>query len=127
MTVTVKTLNDIIAPPHAAAQGQTQAMAITVQACRPKSRGRLTLRSDDPLDAPVIDPGYLTHRDDMTLQIEGVRAARKIAAALPLREHIVREMSPGPGAIDEPAEGPRDTSTRDTAPSPSSSRRERPR
>lgn len=89
------------APPHAAANGQTRAMAINVQACRPKSRGRLTLRSDDPLDAPVIDPGYLTHRDDMTLQIEGLRAARKIAAALPLREHIVRELSPGPGAIDD--------------------------
>lgn len=37
----------------------------------------------------------------MTLQIEGLRAARKIAAALPLSEHIVRELSPGPGAIDD--------------------------
>lgn len=88
-------------PPQAAAKGQTRAMAITVQACRPKSRGRLMLRSDDPFDAPVIDPGYLTHRDDMALQIEGLRAARKIAEALPLREHIAQELSPGPGAIDD--------------------------
>jgi len=34
-------------------------MAIAVQACRPKSRGRLSLRSSDPFDAPVIDPAYL--------------------------------------------------------------------
>ena len=47
------------APFLLAAQGQSRTMAIAVQACRPKSRDRLSLRSSDPLDAPVIDPAYL--------------------------------------------------------------------
>jgi choline dehydrogenase len=89
------------APPSVAVQGPTRAMAIRVQACRPKSRGRLMLRSNDPLDAPVIDPGHLMHRDDVALQIEGLRAARAISLELPLRQHIAREPSPGPAAIDD--------------------------
>jgi choline dehydrogenase len=48
-------------PIQAGALGQAKAMAIVVQACRPKSRGRVALRSADPLDAPVINPRYMTH------------------------------------------------------------------
>ena len=53
--------------------GPTPTMQITVQACRPLSRGSVALRSADPLDAPVIDPAYMTRPEDLALQIAGVR------------------------------------------------------
>jgi choline dehydrogenase-like flavoprotein len=33
--------------------------------CRPLSRGSVTLASADPLAAPVIDPNYLDHPQDV--------------------------------------------------------------
>ncbi|MBC7702494.1 MAG: GMC family oxidoreductase N-terminal domain-containing protein [Rhodoferax sp.] len=78
-----------------AARGVAPAMVISAQACRPRSRGHVRLRSADPLDAPVIDPNYLTDPDDLALQIEGVRMARQIAGAGPLAALLHGEMSPG--------------------------------
>ena len=45
---------------------------------RPKSRGRISLRSTDPNDHPKIEPGYLTHPDDIKRLIEGLKIVRKI-------------------------------------------------
>jgi choline dehydrogenase len=86
------------APHVAAARGVTPAMAISVQTCRPLSRGSVTLRSSDPLDAPLIDPAYMTEPEDLALQIEGLREARRIAAAKPLASHLNGELAPGPMA-----------------------------
>jgi choline dehydrogenase-like flavoprotein len=47
---------------------------------RPKSRGQLTLASNDPLQAPLIDPAFLTHRDDMERMVQGFKAMRHILA-----------------------------------------------
>lgn len=44
----------------------------------PKSRGRITLRSADPLDPPRIDPAYLSDRADLAPLAEGVRIADRI-------------------------------------------------
>ncbi|MFJ4654431.1 GMC family oxidoreductase [Nocardia sp. NPDC088792] len=51
---------------------------------RPRSRGRLTLASSDVDIPPRIDPGYLTHHDDLDVLVEGVRIALDIAATEPL-------------------------------------------
>jgi choline dehydrogenase-like flavoprotein len=40
---------------------------------RPKSRGSVTLQSADPSQAPLIDPGFFTHPDDMATSIKGAR------------------------------------------------------
>jgi choline dehydrogenase len=82
-------------PLTVAARGVAPVMAIAAQACRPSSRGQVRLRSADPLDPPLIDPGYLTHPDDLALQIEGVRMAREIAASEPLAGLLHKEVSPG--------------------------------
>ena len=47
----------------------------------PKSRGRIRLRSGNPLDAPAIDPGYLSDPADLAPLVEGVKLARRIADA----------------------------------------------
>jgi choline dehydrogenase len=46
---------------------------------RPKSLGRITLRSNDPFDAPAIQANYLAEKSDLQTLIEGLKLARKIA------------------------------------------------
>ncbi|VVT09162.1 Alcohol dehydrogenase (acceptor) [Roseovarius sp. EC-HK134] len=40
---------------------------------RPHSRGRVTLRSARPQDAPLIDPAFLSDSRDLTLMMQGAR------------------------------------------------------
>ncbi|KAK0076520.1 hypothetical protein PV325_005251 [Microctonus aethiopoides] len=42
---------------------------------RPKSRGEIKLRSNNPLDYPLLYHNYLTHPDDVDVLREGVKAA----------------------------------------------------
>ena len=64
---------------------------------RPKSRGEISLRSADPLQAPMIDPRYFTSDPsgaDMATMVEGVRINRRIAASAPLAGLLDGELSP---------------------------------
>lgn len=45
---------------------------------RPKSRGRVTLKSADPLAPPRIDPGFLNDPDDLRRLMDGVRLTQRI-------------------------------------------------
>ncbi len=45
---------------------------------RPKSRGSLQLASNNPLDAPLIDPNFLCERDDMDRLITGFKIMRNL-------------------------------------------------
>lgn len=83
------------APLQLGAQGKSSLSALSVQVCRPKSRGKVTLRSCDPLDAPVIDPRFLTHPDDVKLQIEGMRAVRTIGVQKAMQSVLTGEVMPG--------------------------------
>ncbi|XP_017775312.1 PREDICTED: glucose dehydrogenase [FAD, quinone]-like [Nicrophorus vespilloides] len=47
----------------------------------PKSVGYLTLRSSDPLDAPLIYGNYLTEPEDVATLVEGIRVSQRLAAA----------------------------------------------
>lgn len=52
----------------------------TLHVCvlRPHSRGTLTLASDDPSAAPLIDPAYLSDERDMDKLYQGARLAQNI-------------------------------------------------
>ncbi|HLA64526.1 MAG TPA: GMC family oxidoreductase N-terminal domain-containing protein [Rhodothermales bacterium] len=63
---------------------------------RPASRGRVTLRTADPLAAPAIDPNYLAEQGDVDVLVEGVRIARQIAAQPAYRGLLAAELKPGP-------------------------------
>jgi choline dehydrogenase len=62
---------------------------------QPKSSGRLTLRSADPFEAPVIEPNYLADETDLRTLVEGVRLVRKIVGARALEPFRGEETHPG--------------------------------
>jgi choline dehydrogenase len=76
------------------------AYLLLVSVVKPLSRGWLRLRSADPAEAPVIDPGYFTHPDDMPRMIEVIREARRLSRTLPLSEWTLQELYPGPQVSD---------------------------
>jgi choline dehydrogenase-like flavoprotein len=45
---------------------------------RPKSRGSVRLASSDPFAHPLIDPGYLSHRDDLDRMVAGFKIMRRV-------------------------------------------------
>jgi choline dehydrogenase len=63
---------------------------------RPKSRGRIHLRSADPRDGVEIESGFLSHSDDVRALVRCVELCRDIGNAGALREFAAREVMPGP-------------------------------
>lgn len=60
-----------------------------------QSRGTVRLRSSEPGDPPLIDPGFLSHPFDRRLAIEAVRETLKLIDV----EHLARdqkELAAGP-------------------------------
>ena len=70
---------------------------LSAQPCRPTSRGRIRLRSADPLAAPVIEPNSLSTQHDIDELVEGAQFLRRLARAPSLASVIAEEMAPGPG------------------------------
>lgn len=72
-------------------------VAIAPNVARPASRGRVWVTASDPDRAPAIDYRYFTDPDghDEAMLVGGVRAARRIAEAEPMRSWVVREVFPG--------------------------------
>jgi len=77
--------------------------AFSIGACntRPKSRGQVSLRSDDVNDAPLIQFNFLDDRDDLVEMIEGARVLRALAETPALQKIIDREYLPGPDAVSD--------------------------
>jgi len=78
---------------------------MTIHACvlRPESRGRLTLRSADPMAAPLLQPNYLEAEYDRRLMLECVNLAREIFAQEAFRPYAGDELYPGAEARSESA------------------------
>ena len=62
---------------------------------RPRSRGRVALRSADPMDDALIDPNYLSDPEDLAVLVDGVKAARRVLAAAAFDPYRGAEMEPG--------------------------------
>ncbi len=54
-----------------------------VTLCRPKSRGSVTLQSAQATDAPLIDPAFFQHPDDMATLVKGTQIGLDILQAKP--------------------------------------------
>ncbi|WP_085633937.1 MULTISPECIES: GMC family oxidoreductase [unclassified Pseudomonas] len=71
--------------------------AFTASVCdlRPQSRGRVEIRSADPQAAPLIQPDYLSHPEDLRVAADAIRLTRRIVAAPALRVFNPVEYLPG--------------------------------
>jgi choline dehydrogenase-like flavoprotein len=68
---------------------------------QPQSSGVVRLRSSDPFDAPLIEPHYLSHPDDLQTLVHGVGLARRLAT-MPAFEGIVGgELEPGDVPVEQ--------------------------
>jgi len=70
-------------------------MTCGVQQLRPLSRGHVRIQAADPFAAPVIQPNYLKHEQDVATLVAGIRFMRKLYAATPLARHVAHESWPG--------------------------------
>ncbi|MCL1476223.1 GMC family oxidoreductase N-terminal domain-containing protein [Marinobacter sp. M3C] len=62
---------------------------------KPQSRGVVKIRSKDPMVAPIVQPNYLSHPDDLEVLIKGIKLARSIVAASGLDHYRQEETFPG--------------------------------
>ena len=69
--------------------------AISPVCLYPRSRGRLTLASADPLAAPRIDPNLLSDPSDLQPLLRGIRLSRQIFASAAFAKYRATETEPG--------------------------------
>ena len=62
---------------------------------RPTSRGTVCIKSTNPLEAPAMQPNYLSTPEDRATQVAGVRLARRLAATKALSPYVEGEYRPG--------------------------------
>jgi choline dehydrogenase len=70
--------------------------AVSPVALYPRSRGRLTLTTADPLSAPAIDANLLGVPEDIEPLIRAVRLIRRAFASPPFAKYAATESAPGP-------------------------------
>jgi len=69
----------------------------------PQSRGRVSLRSSNPLDAPLIKANYFSEPRDLEAIVEGLKIAREIGAARVFDKYRGKELFPGSDARSDDA------------------------
>jgi choline dehydrogenase len=62
---------------------------------RPLSRGYVEAKSNDPREAPAINPRYLSEQTDRRAIIGGLRFVRRLFAAPALAKYVGAEILPG--------------------------------
>ena len=79
--------------------------AITVSGCnlRPTSRGTIRLRSNNPDDAPMIAPNYLTTDNDREVAANTIRVTRRLMSQHALAAYRPDEYLPGRQVADDDA------------------------
>ncbi|CAH0394229.1 unnamed protein product [Bemisia tabaci] len=65
---------------------------------RPRSTGRISLKSRNPLVYPIIEPNYFTYKEDVQVLIEGIRIAFNISGSKTFKKFNSRPLTtPMPG------------------------------
>ena len=70
---------------------------MTIAPCqlRPDSRGSIHIKSPDPFASPAIKGNFLAEENDRRTIVDGMKIARKIAAASALQYYVDEEIEPG--------------------------------
>jgi choline dehydrogenase len=74
--------------------------SIAVFHLKPRSAGRVRLRSRDPAALPMVERGFLHEPDDLATIVEGLELAREVAARPPLARLLEIEREPGAEGLD---------------------------
>ena len=71
--------------------------AFTASVCnlRPASRGFIRIRSNDPKEAPIIAPHYLSAEEDRRVAADALKLVRKIVSQPALKPYEPEEYKPG--------------------------------
>jgi choline dehydrogenase len=77
------------------------AFTASVANLRPSSRGFVRLRSNNPADAPLIQPNYLSTDDDRRVAANSIRLTRRIVAQPALAPFHPDEYLPGAKVTDD--------------------------
>ena len=75
--------------------GEDHGTTIRIGPVVPKSRGHITLRSDNPEDPPRIHANYLEDRRDIDTAVAGVQLMRDVMAKGAFAGTLGRELEPG--------------------------------
>jgi len=68
---------------------------------RPKSRGRITLKTSDPFDPPMISANYFDDETELDALVKGVKIARDILLQPAMEEFHGGEEVPGPNVTTD--------------------------
>ncbi|MBV9991234.1 MAG: choline dehydrogenase [Alphaproteobacteria bacterium] len=80
---------------HTRVKGDRHGFMTHVCQLRPQSRGYISLKSADPLVAPLIQPNYLEAEEDRRVMREGVKLAREVFAQTSFDPYRGPELMPG--------------------------------
>lgn len=75
---------------------QNACYTMTVSNAYPLSRGSVHVRTKNPLDAPKIDPGYLSHPADLDILCSGIAFADRVFKSSALEDQVGRRVVPPP-------------------------------
>ncbi len=78
-------------------------MTIGIIQQRPRSTGSIHSASADPTRPPAIRPRFLSAPEDRERVVDAIRRARRLVSRPALAPLVVREMNPGPLAVDDDA------------------------
>ena len=80
---------------HTRKKGDRHGFMAHVCQLRPESRGQISIRSSNALDAPVIQPNYLEAEEDRRALREGVKLTREVFAQAAFDPYRGPELMPG--------------------------------
>ena len=69
---------------------------------KPKSRGEVRLRSNDPFDAPEVQPNFLSEKEDLDLLVKGAKIALEILDQPSMKPFV--DLIESPPGFDSEAE-----------------------
>lgn len=89
--------------PHPVLQDIDEVDSVAILAIallRPKSTGRIRLRSAEPDASPDVDLNILSDEDDMARMADGMKQIWELATSRPMQEVLAKIVSPEPGTFD---------------------------